>query len=119
ETFGRYGFNKCLVGDTLILDADSGRLVRIEDLYARRASLGAVATCDVDTLRLQNGRVLDVMDNGVRPVFRLQTESGREITATANHPFLAIDGWRNLESLRAGEHIAVPRSLTGLGTEQW
>ncbi len=119
ETFGRYGFNKCLVGDTEIFDASSGRMVRIADVYERRASLTSVATCDTDTLALHEGRVLDVMDNGIRPVFTLRTESGRSITATANHPFLVHDGWRNLESLRPGEHIAVPRHLPAAGHTEW
>lgn len=119
ETFGRYGFNKCLVGDSEIYDASSGKLVRIEDVYEGRASLGGVASCDVDTLTLQHGRVVDVMDNGVKPVFRLTTESGRSITATGNHPFLTIDGWRNLEQIGFGEHIAVPRRLPGGTRESW
>jgi DNA polymerase-3 subunit alpha len=119
ETFGRYGFNKCLVGDTEVFDASTGRLVRIADLYEQRASLGAVATCDVDALRLQPGRVLDVMDNGVRPVFTLRTESGRAITATGNHPFLVHDGWCELSALAIGEHIAVPRALPGAGRSEW
>ncbi len=119
ETFGRYGFNKCLVGDTEVFDATTGRMVRIADLYERRDSLGAVATCDVDTLRLQSGRVLDVMDNGVRPVFTLRTASGRTITATGNHPFLVHDGWKELSQIAVGEHVAVPRALSGTGTIEW
>jgi DNA-directed DNA polymerase III PolC len=119
ETFGRYGFNKCLVGDTEIFDTESGRLVRIEDVYNKRAALSSVATCDTDTLSLQQGTVVDVMDNGIRPVFKLRTESGREITATANHPFLTSDGWRQLDSLVLGEHIAVPRRLPVAGRAEW
>jgi DNA polymerase-3 subunit alpha len=38
EFFARYGFNKCLPGDTEVLDADSGLLVRIEDLYTVKRS---------------------------------------------------------------------------------
>ncbi len=119
ETFGRYGFNKCLVGGTEVYDPATGHLVRIEDVVARRASLRAVATCDTDTLTLRAGRVLDAVDNGVRPVFRLRTESGREVTATANHPFLVPDGWRTLDQLRPGEHIAVPRTLPGGVRTAW
>lgn len=119
ETFGRYGFNKCLVGDTEIYDATTGRLVRIADVYEGRVALGSVATCDEDSLRLGHGRVVDVMDNGVKPVFRLRTESGREIIATGNHPFLSIDGWRNLETIGVGEHIAVPRVLPDGPRHAW
>ena len=119
ETFGRYGFNKCLVGDTEIYDAASGRLVRIVDVFEGRATLGTVATCDETTLRLQHGRVVDVMDNGVKPVFRLTTESGREIVATGNHPFLTIEEWRQLDELTIGEHVAVPRVLPGGARTAW
>ncbi len=115
ETFGRYGFNKCLVGDTEIYDAATGQLVRIADVYEQRARLHSVATCTVDTLRVGEGRVVDVMDNGIKPVFRVRTESGREITATGNHPFLMVDGWRNLEEIVVGEHVAVPRVLPASG----
>ena len=119
ETFGRYGFNKCLVGETEIYDALTGRLVRLADLYEKRDVLGSVATCDVDTLRLDHGRVMDVMDNGIKAVFRLRTESGREIVATGNHPLLLIDGWRDLESIAVGEHIAVPRALPSGARATW
>ncbi|MEN9508843.1 MAG: polymerase alpha subunit, partial [Gemmatimonadota bacterium] len=111
ETFGRYGFNKCLVGDTEIYDPSTGHLVRIADVVEGRAALGSVATCDVSRLRLSSGRVIDAMDNGVKPVSRVRTESGREIVATGNHPFLMIDGWRNLDAITVGEHVAVPRRL--------
>lgn len=119
ETFGRYGFNKCLVGDTEIFDPTSGRLVRIEDLYNRTTTLHDVLTCDTASFKLKQGRVIDVMDNGIRPVYRLRTESGREIEATGNHPFLAFDGWRELSDIAVGTHIAVPRNLTVEQPEEW
>jgi len=119
EAFGRYGFNKCLPGDTEILDAATGRLVRVDDLYHGRATLGEVATCEVDTLQVRRGTVADVVDNGIRPVYRLRTESGREIEATDNHPFLTFDGWRQLGELSAGTHIAAPRRLPTQGSAEW
>ncbi|HEU0053806.1 MAG TPA: LAGLIDADG family homing endonuclease, partial [Longimicrobium sp.] len=119
EAFGRYGFNKCLPGETEILDPTTGRLVRIEDVYAGRAALGGVVTCDPDTLKLANGAVADVVDNGIKPVFRLRTESGREIEATDNHPFLTFDGWRALGELQPGVHVAVPRELRVDGSAVW
>ncbi|HEY7769529.1 DNA polymerase III subunit alpha [Longimicrobium sp.] len=119
EAFGRYGFNKCLPGDTEVLDSSTGRLVRIDDLYHGRATLGTVATCHTDVLKLGHGAVADVVDNGIKPVYRLRTESGREIEATDNHPFFTMGGWKALGALDAGEHIAVPRSLPVEGSATW
>jgi DNA polymerase-3 subunit alpha len=39
--------------------------------------------------------------------------------ATGNHPFIMIDGWRNLEAIGVGEHIAVPRALPGGARTEW
>jgi len=119
EFFARYGFNKCLPGDTEVLDADSGRLVRIEDLYNGQARLDRTVTCDTATLKLQAGAVSHVMDNGVKPVYRLTTALGRTIKATANHPFYTFDGWRLLEELAVGAQIATPRRLDVAGALQW
>ncbi|MCX7682715.1 MAG: DNA polymerase III subunit alpha [Anaerolineae bacterium] len=120
EYFARYGFNKCLPGDVEILDAATGRLVRIEELVNSPSRLSRVLTCDIASLRLQPAPVTDVFDNGVRPVFRLTTASGRRIEATANHPFYTPQGWRRLDELKRGSHIAVPARLPIDGTgEEW
>ncbi len=49
------------------------------------------------------------MDNGVKPCFRLTTRLGRSIEATANHPFLTVEGWTPLSELRAGGHVLARR----------
>ncbi|HEB64399.1 MAG TPA: DNA polymerase III subunit alpha, partial [Chloroflexi bacterium] len=87
EEFARYGFNKCLPGDVEIVDAASGQLVRIEDLYRGQATVSETVTCDTETLKLRAGQIADVVYNGVKPVYRLTTALGRSIEATANHPF--------------------------------
>lgn len=119
EEFARYGFNKCVTGETEIIDASTGRLVRVEDLFTGVAHLSKTISCDEDTLKLRPGRVARVMRNGVKPVFRLTTALGRSIEATANHPFYTLDGWRLLSDLSAGEQIAVPRRLPMSGQTEW
>jgi replicative DNA helicase len=37
--------------------------------------------------------------------------SGREVTATANHPFRTVEGWRRLDELGVGARIATPRRV--------
>jgi DNA polymerase III subunit alpha len=119
EFFARYGFNKCLPGDVEVIDAATGRLVKIEDLYLGNAQIDQTITCDTDALRLQAGAVTAVMDNGIKPVYRLTTALGRTLEATANHPFYAFEGWRMLEELRVGDQIAVPRTLPVEGKSVW
>jgi replicative DNA helicase len=51
-------------------------------------------------------------------VFRLTTRLGRTLTATANHPLLAIDGWRELRDVTPGTRIAVPRRLPRVGRDR-
>lgn len=119
EFFARYGFNKCLPGDVEVLDASTGRLVRVEDLYTGAAKLDTTLACDIDKLKLRSGVVSAVMDNGVKPVYRLTTALGRTIEATANHPFYTFGGWRLLEELQSGEQIAVPRCIPVEGQQSW
>ncbi len=117
--FANYGFNKCLPGDVEVVDADTGRLVKIEEIATGAAQLHATITCDTNSLKLQSGRVSKVLDNGVKPVYRLTTALGRSIEATANHPFYTFDGWRHLEDLEAGQLLAVPRQIDVEGAKQW
>jgi len=110
EYFARYGFNKCLPGDVEVVDATTGGLVRIEELF-NAPTLSRVLTCDVGRLKLQTALITGVFDNGIKPVFRLTTASGRCIEATANHPFYTPEGWRQLDELKRGGYIAVPGRL--------
>lgn len=119
EFFANYGFNKCVSGSTEIVNAATGRIVTVEQLYNDQSLVSETITCDTDKLTLQNGQITDVMYNGVKPTFRLTTRTGRKIEATGNHPFYIFDGWRNLEELSIGDKIAVPRRLCIEGTKKW
>lgn len=119
EEFARYGFNKCLPGDVEVLDTATGRLVKVEDLYRGTAEIQKILSCDISALKWKNQPVLHVMENGVKPVFRLTTALGRTIEATGNHPFYTYNGWRNLEELQPDDFIAVPRIIPVEGKQEW
>ena len=119
EFFANYGFNKCVTGDTQIVDTDTGRLVRVDDLYAGREGVARTLSLDTDSLRLIASPITHVHQNGVKPVYRLTTQLGRQITATDNHPFFTFDGWRNLGDLKADDLIAVPRYIPIQGKDEW
>lgn len=116
DAFANYGFNKCLTGDTRV-PVVGGELRRIDDLYreGRPVELPSVN----GAYRLELRPTGQFFDNGVKPVFRVQTALGRELTATGNHPLLTLDGWRNVEDLTPGDRIAAPARLPELGTEVW
>jgi len=113
EEFAQYGFNKCLAGETLVVDAATGRRRRIDALYAEGAAAAGleVASADPYAGEARVERVAAIVENGVREVFRLTTRTGRELVATANHPLLSPSGWRRIDELRPGSRVAVPRRL--------
>jgi len=117
--FAQYGFNKCLTGDTEIIDADTGQLIKIKDLYLKKEKIKNTITCDTDRLKMKKEKVLRVMDNGVNPVYKITTEAGKSIEATANHPFYTFGKWRRLDELKKGDLIATPRKLPIQGKEVW
>lgn len=119
EFFANYGFNKCLSGNTEIVDTATGRIVKISDLAAGQAHLERTLSCDIDSLRLQPSSITAVMENGVKPIYRLTTRLGRRIEATDNHPFYTFDGWRWLGELSVGDKVAVPRRIPVEGTKEW
>ena len=108
--FGEYGFPECVVGETRVVDADSGRWISIDEIVSGRAELNMTIACD-QNLRLQRRKVLAVKSSGVKPVWRLQTALGHTIVATAEHPFLTMEGWCQLGKLRIGDCVAAARSL--------
>ena len=62
-------------------------------------------------LKLRPARASAFMRSGVQEVFRVTTKLGKTVDATANHPLLTFDGWRELRELEVGSRIAVPREL--------
>jgi DNA-directed DNA polymerase III PolC len=117
-SFALYGFPECVVGDTQVIDADTGRRVKIEDVVTGRAPLAHTLVCDGD-LTIRRRRVLGATSSGLRMVYCLRTALGRTITATAEHPLLTLTGWRALGDLQINDQIAVPRKLPLLGKRDW
>ena len=100
----------CLTADTRIMRADNGVEESLGQLLLRGERDIPVWTLD-DDLRLVKGTMTHVFSSGVKPVYELRLASGRRVKASANHPFLTVDGWRPLEELTAGDRLAVPREL--------
>ncbi|MHB8816676.1 MAG: error-prone DNA polymerase, partial [Steroidobacteraceae bacterium] len=108
--FGEYGFPECVVGETRVVDADTGKWLTIDEIISGRARISTTLACD-EELRLRKRAVVAVRASGKKRVWRLKTALGHSIVATAEHPFMTPDGWRHLGKLQAGHHLAVAREL--------
>jgi replicative DNA helicase len=102
----------CLTADTRILRADTGAEVTLGELVASEERDVAVWSLD-ERLRLIPRTMTHAFPSGVKEVFRVRLRSGREVQATANHPFLTYQGWQPLGALRTGSRVAVSRHTPG------
>ena len=94
----------CLSGDTLVYLSDLGLSCPIGELVNRRDF--QVAALDRAGPDLVPATVSNAFCTGRKPVYRITTEQGRTIRATANHKFLSEEGWKRLDALHIGERIA-------------
>lgn len=102
----------CLAGDSLITDAETGRLVTIKSL-AERTEQTPFSCLGVDEgMKVAPRNLVKAFYSGKKQVFELETVTGKKIKASANHPFLTIDGWKRLDKLQIGERLATPRNIT-------
>ena len=99
----------CLTGDTLVYLPKRGQYTPIAELEGKRDFV--VAGINEDTLRVVEATATRAFCTGTKKVFALKTKLGREVKATGNHKFLTIRGWKRLDELQVGEHIALPRTL--------
>jgi len=97
----------CLTAQTEITLAD-GSTATIGALHEANARDLEVLTLD-EHLQLVPGVMTRVFCSGVKRVFELQLASGRTVTASANHPFLTLDGWVHLADLSVGMSVASSR----------
>jgi replicative DNA helicase len=95
----------CLTGDTLITLADTGIQIPIRDLVGK--SDFAVWALDETTMQLERAVVSHAFATGIKQTWKLQTQSGQTIKATANHQFLTIHGWKRLDELILDDSLSI------------
>ena len=100
----------CLTADARVLRADTGAECTMGELLLTGAANVPVWSLDRD-LRMVPATMTSVFCSGVKPTYALRLASGRTVSASANHPFLAVSGWQRLDELEVGSRIAVPRRV--------
>jgi replicative DNA helicase len=100
----------CLTADTTLLRADTGASVTFAELLRNGCNDILVWSLD-DRHQLVPAPLTKVFESGIKEIYRVRLASGREVKATANHPFLAFAGWIPLGELRPGDRVAIPRRI--------
>ena len=81
--------------------------VDLQDGLSRRL----LRHCDEETGEIDDTRVLDVWQTGVRPVFKVTLHNGYSVKMTKDHLCLTSDGWKTLEQA-TGVHIGIGGGAT-------
>jgi protein RecA len=117
EIYGPESSGKCLTADTYVW-SDHG-LETVAEVFAR-AGMKASCTSRVTDVRALGMRVVNergeletvaaLTHNNRRPTVRLTLRSGRQITATHNHPLRVVSErgfivWRNAGDIRDGDTV--------------
>jgi replicative DNA helicase len=98
---------ECVVDETVVRDADTGRQYTVAELAAAPAWPRLLS---MDRLgRLTGVQPSAVFAKGENDVFDLVTRTGRSVCATANHPLLTPAGWTRLGDLAPGAPVAASR----------
>lgn len=101
----------CLTGETLITRADTGERVYLKDIVDGKVPTPLPIFALDEHWKVVRRMMTKAFSSGKKITYELRTRSGRAIRASANHPFRTLDGWRALEELQMGTHIALPRVL--------
>jgi replicative DNA helicase len=115
----RPSMGKCVAWDTPIVDATSGAVRTAQEIYERGRAGGPVRVVALDDdLRVRSVAPSGFVDDGVKPVYKVTTRTGRVVRTTITHPFLTADGWKPLAEVCVGDRIAVPREIPVFGNEE-
>jgi replicative DNA helicase len=114
----RPSMGKCLAWFTPMVDIATGEVVTVAELFGRASLRGRFEILALDGDGGMRRRPVSMcLDDGVKPVFKLTTRSGRTATITWSHPLLTANGWRPLAEICAGELIAMPTSIPVFGRD--
>lgn len=110
----------CLSGDTLInvSYSTSGITMRLDELVSRfndgrwNSDLIYVRGL-LSTGRLGRAKLVAALDNGIKPVVKVTTNTGRTLTCTPDHEIMTPGGKVQAQSLNPGDEVIVQVNHAG------
>ncbi len=106
--------NPCVTGDTRIYTSKG--MIPAQELFDDETEFEAVIDGRFGVER-STTPATRVFMTGHKPVFKLQTEEGYSIRATADHRFMTPRGWVELQDLQPGDRVHILNRKGGFGDE--
>ncbi|KKM63332.1 hypothetical protein LCGC14_1512560 [marine sediment metagenome] len=109
---------RCVSENTTIINPVTGKEQQVGEMWDNGQKDNIVSwTFDEKNSKMKTISNCNLIYQGIRPVYKLQTFSGHEIEVTANHPFMTQRGWVKLEELDIGkDKVAIVESIPFFGT---
>lgn len=115
----RPAMGKCIAWDTPMMDPRTGAVRTAAEVLDSSLAVPSVPLLSLDDeASLVETHASHLLDDGVKPLFLVETRAGRRIRITAPHPLLSQHGWRPLEQLQVGDYIAAPAVLPVFGDRE-
>ncbi|WP_067486580.1 replicative DNA helicase [Actinomadura hibisca] len=100
----------CVPAGTRLMRADTNEEITVGELIESGARDVPVWALD-DRLKYVPRTLTHAFSSGRKEVFRVTLASGKQVEATANHPFLTYSGWTALGELGPGSRVASVRHV--------
>ncbi|MCA9890052.1 MAG: ribonucleoside-diphosphate reductase, partial [Anaerolineae bacterium] len=106
--------NPCVTGDTRIYTSQG--LVKARDLFDEETMTDVVLDGRFDGAPTTSP-ASRIFLTGTKPVFRVQTQEGYSVRATADHRLMTDRGWVQVDSLEAGDKLHILNRKGGFGQQ--
>lgn len=109
---------KCVYQGSNIITSNGP--INVEELYKMpRAERPNIISFDENNQEIVSTKDYYITDNGLKPVYKIVTSTGRTNYATGNHPYLTLDvdgslGWIQIDDMVIGDRLAIPSTYRDL-----
>lgn len=117
----------CVDGDTVLYShGAAAKHWTVKQLYewqndslrSGRIKLMNIRSCNEETGELVANKIVRVVKTGIKNCYRLRTQSGRELTCTADHQILTPTGYIPLSKLSVGDCV-MSNGLPLIENKEW
>ncbi len=108
----RDGFATLTTGESLIAEAQSGRILQHIEQSGKLVDIGPIQAYSLKSNTFSPARALVYYEDSKDTLLKIKTEYGKEVKISREHPLLTeTRGWIRAAEIQKGEKIAVPKYL--------